>query len=659
MKWSSASGAAGLNFRDVLTALGKLPVPSRRPPSFGWECVGEVIARGDGVKHVNTGDVVMGMLPATLAGSITAKADLVVRKPEHLGIEEAATLPVAFMTAYLGLVVRGEMASGDRVLIHNATGGVGLAAVQLARQAEAEVFATAGSPEKRAWLRELGVPHVMDSRSLHFAEAIVEKTDGQGVDIVLNALSGPAMKASMTVLAPHGRFIEIGKTGMLGHELLDLHRFDNNRSYHPIDLAQFIQERPARAGALLRTVVEMASDGRIRPLPYKVYPMGHAQEAFRYMAQARHVGKLVLVEDGASIPVHLGENDPVIRPGGTYLVTGGAGGIGRFLTRWLLDRKAGQVVVTGRRGPEDVELETNPDGKVRYVQADVTDREAMQRLIADLEGKAAPFNGIFHAAGVLDDGILLSQTAERFCQVLEPKTTGARHLHEITRDRELDLFVLFSSVSSLVGTAGQASYAAANAYLDGLADLRRQEGLPVTAINWGPWEDTGMTTDEQAADRLRRQGLRSIPPEEAGSLLDRILRRDVHRVGVIPLLESGDETWIGRMLAPDAGAEPTEASISSISKAEAGALPAGRLRAYIEEYVTESICRIVELAPESVELEQTWRGLGIDSLMAVELRNRIEAGIHVSIPVETLQSTTTINQTIDTLFEALKATSRN
>ena len=263
--------AAGLNFRDVLTALGKLPVPSRRPPSFGWECVGEVIARGDGVKHVNTGDVVMGMLPATMAGSITAKADLVVRKPEHLGIEEAATLPVAYMTAYLGLVVRGEMSAGDRVLIHNATGGVGLAAVLLALRVKAEVFATAGSAEKRAYLRELGVPHVMDSRSLHFAEAIVEKTDGQGADIVLNALSGPAMKASMTVLAPHGRFIEIGKTGMLGHELLDLHRFDNNRSYHPIDLAQFIQERPARAGDLLRTVVEMASDGRIRPLPYKVY----------------------------------------------------------------------------------------------------------------------------------------------------------------------------------------------------------------------------------------------------------------------------------------------------------------------------------------------------------------------------------------------------
>ena len=648
--------AAGLNFRDVLTALGKLPDPSRRPPSFGWECVGEVTARGEGVKHVDTGDVVMGMLPATMAGSITAKADLVVRKPEHLGIEEAATLPVAYMTAYLGLVVRGGMSAGDRVLIHNATGGVGLAAVLLARQAKAEVFATAGSPEKRGYLRELGVSHVMDSRSMHFAEEIVEKTDEQGADIVLNALSGTAMTASMSVLAPHGRFIEIGKTGMLGHELVDLHRFDNNRSYHPIDLAQFIQERPARAGDLLRTVVEMASDGRIRPLPYKVYSMGHAQEAFRYMAQARHVGKLVLVDDGASIPVHLGENDPVIRPGGSYLVTGGAGGIGRFLTRWLIDRKAGLVVVTGRRHREEAALDTCLDSKVRYVQADVTNREALESLFAELARENEPVRGVFHAAGVLDDGILLSQTADRFRRVLEPKTTGARNLHEITRDRELDLFVLFSSVSSLVGTAGQASYAAANAYLDGLADLRRQEGLPVTAINWGPWEDTGMMTDERAVDRLRRQGLRSIPPEEAGLLLDRILRRDVHRVGVIPLLESAGDTWIGRLLLPDASVERTEAPMTAISKAEAGAMPAGRLRAYIEEYVIEAVCRIVEMEPGSLEIGQTWRSLGVDSLMAVELRNRIEAGIHVSIPVETLQSETAVNQTIDSLFEALKAT---
>ncbi len=647
--------AAGLNFRDVLTALGKLPDPLRRRPSFGWECVGEVTARGEGVKHVDTGDVVMGTLPATMTGSITAKADLVVRKPEHLGIEESATLPVAYMTAYLGLVVRGEMSAGDRVLIHNATGGVGLAAVLLALQAKAEVFATAGSPEKRGYLQELGVSHTLDSRSLDFAEEIMRMTDGRGVDIVLNALSGPAMTASMSVLAPHGRFIELGKTGMLGHELIDLRRFDNNRSYHPIDLSQFIQERPARAGDLLRTVVEMASDGRIRPLPYRVYPMGHAREAFRYMAQARHVGKLVLVDDGASIPVHLGENDPVIRPGGSYLVTGGAGGIGRFLTRWLLDRKTGLVVVTGRRRREDVELETDSDGKIRYVQADVTDREAMESLIADLKEEDAPFKGVFHAAGVLDDGILLSQTADRFRRVLEPKTTGARYLHELTRDRELDLFVLFSSASSLVGTAGQASYAAANAYLDGLADLRRQEGLPVTAINWGSWENTGMMTDERAVDRLRRQGMRSIPPEEAGTLLDRLLRRDIHRVGVIPLLESAGDTRIGRLLSPDANAERTSPTMTAISREDASTLPEGRLRSYIEEYLIEAVCRIVEMEPGSLELGQTWRSLGVDSLMAVELRNRIEAGLHVSIPIETLQSTAAISETIDILFEALKS----
>ncbi|MYI98902.1 MAG: acyltransferase domain-containing protein, partial [Gemmatimonadetes bacterium] len=261
--------AAAVNFRDVLTALGTLKKPSRQTSSFGWECVGEVVAHGDRVESVEIGDVVMGMMPGAMAGHVTAKAGLVVRKPDHLGTEEAATLPVAFLTAYLGLVVRGGMSAGDRVLIHNATGGVGLAALQFAQQTEAEVFATAGSEEKRALLKEMGISYVMDSRSLDFAEEIMEKTDGKGMDIVLNTLSGTAMRASMSVLAPHGRFIEIGKTDMLNHGTIDLNLFDHNRSYHPIDLAQFIEERPDRAGDLLQKIVAMAGDGAIRPLPYQ------------------------------------------------------------------------------------------------------------------------------------------------------------------------------------------------------------------------------------------------------------------------------------------------------------------------------------------------------------------------------------------------------
>lgn len=647
--------AAALNFRDVLTALGVLKEPSRRPSSFGWECVGEVVARGDKTDSVEIGDVVMGMVPAAMAGHVTAKADLVVRKPEHLGIEEAVTLPVAFLTAYLGLVVRGGISTGDRVLVHNASGGVGLAALQIACQARAEVFATAGSEGKRALLREMGVPHVMDSRSLDFAEEIMEKTDGKGMDIVLNTLSGPAMRASLSVLAPHGRFIEIGKTDALNHGSIDLNRFDQNRSYHPIDLAQFIEERPDRAGDLLQKIVDMAGDGTIYPLPYQAFSMERAREAFRFMSQARHTGKLVLVDDGAPVPVILSGDDPIIRSGETYLVTGGVGGIGRFLTGWLLDRGAGLVVVTGRRPIEKASPEADSAGNVKYVQADVTDREMMDHLMANLEGGNGPVRGVFHAAGVLDDGILLTQTMERFRQVLEPKTTGAWLLHELTKGLELDLFVLFSSVASMVGTAGQASYAAANAYLDGLADLRRQEGLPVTTINWGPWEGTGMAADELTVDRLKRQGLRPILPDEAGALLDRILRRDVHHVGVFPTTEPTGESLLARFLSSDSHPELVPQSILPLSKADLYALSTDDLRIYIEEFMNDAIGRIVEVAPENVSPGQTWRSLGVDSLMAVELRNRIEAGLHVSVPIETLQSETAINQTIDRLLEGLKS----
>ncbi len=647
--------AAALNFRDVLTALGMLKGPSRRAPSFGWECVGEVVARGDRADSVEIGDVVMGMTPGAMAGHVTAKANLVIRKPEHLGIEESATLPVAFLTAYLGLVVRGRISAGERVLVHNATGGVGLAALQIALEAEAEVFATAGSSEKRALLKEMGISHVMDSRSLDFADEIMDKTDGKGMDIVLNTLSGPAMRASLAVLAPHGRFIEIGKTDLLNLGSIDLNLFDQNRSYHPIDLAQFIEDRPDRAGGLLQKIVDMAGDGRIRPLLNQTFPMEQARKAFRFMSQARHTGKLVLVDDGAPIPVNLGDDDPVIRPGGTYLVTGGTGGIGRFLTGWLLDRGAGQVVVTGRRRIEETAPIAVPAGNVKYVQADVTSRDAMERLMAALEAENGPLRGVFHAAGVLDDGILLTQTVERFRRVLEPKTTGTWILHELTRTLELDLFVLFSSVASLAGTAGQAPYAAANAFLDGLAELRRQEGLPVTSINWGPWKDTGMTADEGVANRLRRQGLRSIPLDEAGMLLDRLLRREVRRVGVIPTTEPAADSLLARFLSPESRSEFAPQSITPLSRADLNALAADKLRVYIEDYVKDAIGRIVEVDPGNVDPGQTWRTLGVDSLMAVELRNRIEAGLHVSIPVETLQSETAISQTVDTLIEELKA----
>ncbi len=651
--------AAGLNFRDVMTALGMLDDTSRRSPSFGWECVGEVTARGDQVNHVDVGEFVMGMMPAAMAGYVTAKADLVVRKPDQLVNEEAVTLPVAFLTAYLGLVVRGGMSTGDRVLIHNATGGVGLAALQLAQNAEAEIFATAGSPEKRALLLEMGVLHVMDSRSPDFAEEIMAKTDGKGMDIVLNTLSRPGMTASLSVLAPHGRFIEIGKTDVLNHGLIDLQHFDHNRSYHPIDLAQFIAERPDRAGALLQTVADLARDEQILPLPYRAYPMHAARNAFRFMSQARHTGKLVLVDDGSPVPVALGDDDPVIRPGGTYLVTGGAGGVGRYLTGWLLDRGAGLVVVTGRRKSEEVAPGADPTGKVRYVQADVTDFEAMARFFSDLDREAATLRGVFHAAGVLDDGILLTQDTDRFRRVLEPKTTGAWHLHQLTRDLDLDFFVFLSSVASLVGTAGQAPYAAANAYLDGIADLRRHEGLPVTTINWGPWDGTGMMTDDRAADRLMRQGLRPIPPNEAGVVLDRLLHRDIHRVGVIPTTEPAEESLLVQFLSPVDRAEIAPQSITPLSRADLNALDADRLRLYIEEYINDAICRIVEVDPGRVDQGQTWRSLGVDSLMAVELRNRIEVGLYVSIPVETLQSETTIGSIIDTLLERLKATIRD
>lgn len=650
--------AVGLNFRDVLTALGILPNVLKGPVSFGWECVGEVIARGDNVKNVNVGDVVLGMFPAAMAKTVTIKSELVVRKPTNLSPEEAATIPAAFLTAYLGLMVRANLSAGESILIHNASGGVGLAAVQLAFYANTKVFATAGSAEKRDYLRAIGISEVMDSRSEVFAEKILEKTAGLGVDVILNTLPEPGMTASMSVLSAHGRFIEIGKTSIMDHRHVNLNHFDNNKSYHPIDLAQFIQNRPSRVGNLLSSILEMFSHGKLRPLPYKSYPMVRARDAFRFMAQARHIGKLVIVDDGSRISVKQKSAGFFIRPGGTYLVTGGTGGVGQFLVAWLIKLGAGQVIITGRRPEKEINLQSYANNKVLYFQVDVTDCEAMTKLFADLNTNKEPIRGVFHAAGILNDGILVNQSVPRFQEVLKAKIIGTSHLHNITKSMRLDLFVLFSSVASMVGAAGQGAYAAGNAYLDGLADSRRQLGLPVTTINWAGWKDTGMMQENRAVDRLRRQGLRLLDREEIGKRLEWILTHDIHRVGIIPLSDDAGITRISTLvgnqkLKPEESPPETEIPLDDVKN-----LTTEGLREYVENFVIESICSIVEVGRETIEIDQPWRSLGIDSLMAVEIRNRIEIGLQVSIEIESLQSSALINQTVEFILDALKATSR-
>ncbi|RMF62702.1 MAG: SDR family NAD(P)-dependent oxidoreductase, partial [Cyanobacteria bacterium J069] len=523
--------AAGLNFRDVLNALGRYPGEAG---ALGLECVGEVVRVGAAVRDIAPGDVVVAIAPGCFSQFVTLPAALAVPKPATLTVAEAATLPTAMLTADYALQTVGNLQPGDRILIHAAAGGVGLAAVQLAQAVGAEIFATA-SPGKWSALQQRGVTRLYNSRSLDFAAEIVQDAGSQPIDLVLNSLAGDFMLKSAALLAPGGRFVEIGKPDPA--LVWQLRQLRPDVQYTAIDLMQVTIQQPDQIQSLLRRMIQQAQAGQIRPLPYTVFQRdslrdGYAErlvDAFRYMQQAQHIGKIV---------IEFAKPTFAPRPNGVYLITGGLGGLGWQVARSLVEWGATHLLLIGRTAP-------NPESaavlttwqqagvNVETAQLDLADDTAVtdffthQRPFANL-----PICGVFHAAGVLDDGAIANQTPQRFESVMAAKLRGAWTLHRLSQDWPLDCFVLFSSAASILGSAGQANYAAANAGLDALAHLRRSLGLPALSINWGPWATVGMAARQ--ADRFRTQGMEPISPETGVTILKSLLAETAPQVAVLP-----------------------------------------------------------------------------------------------------------------------------
>ena len=421
------------------------------------------------------------------------------------------------------------MQAGDRVLIHAAAGGVGMAAVQLALAAGAEIYATAGSPAKRAALAELGVQHVYDSRSLEFREQIRHDTGGEGVDLVLNSLSGDSIAASLDVLAPGGRFLEIGMAGIWDHEQVRAARPD--AEYHVIYLGDVCVQQPELIAELLDDLVRRFDGGALRRPPITAFDIRQAVAAFRYMAQARHIGKVVVT---ASVGWGLES------AGGTWIITGGLGGLGLTVATELADAGADRLVLCSRRADgEEHEAAvatlraTGVD--VRVVALDVADGEAVAAMVRAVTADGMRLTGVVHAAGVVDDGLLVDLTSERFETVARAKVTGAAHLAAATDPHHPDHFVLFSAGAGLLGSPGQANYAAANAVLDAVASRRRAAGRPAQAIDWGPWKDVGMASRVGAAVQRRweAQGIVAFDPDDGRPALRSVLAagRDPGRSG--------------------------------------------------------------------------------------------------------------------------------
>ena len=663
--------AAGLNFRDVMNAAGVYP---GGPILLGAECSGTISAVGSDVKDMRLGDEVIAVANGSFSTFTTADGRAVVPKPPAFSFGQAATIPIAFLTAFYSLCRLANLSRGERVLIHAAAGGVGLAAVQLAQLAGAEIFATAGSPEKRAYLKSMRVPHVMDSRSLSFAGEIMKTTGGRGVDVVLNSLPGEYITRSLSILAAYGRFVEIGKTDIYQNKPLGLFPFRNNLSYFAVDLERVCRERPELVRALLLELMAMFHQGALKPLPHNIFPVEDAANAFRYMARRKNIGKVVLSFTGAEAK-NRSNRSTAPRADATYLITGGHGGLGLAVARWLVDRGARHLVLLSRNGISGAgaEIISELEGKgatIATIQADVSNESDLARALAEIRTSMPPLRGVIHAAGVLEDRLLLNTDEESFRRVLAPKVLGAWNLHLLTADLPLDFLVVFSSVASVLGSPGQANYAAANAFLDGLAHDRRAHGLPCISINWGPWAEVGMAARASSARGVTSRVMHPLAPAQALAVLERLFEKSGPAQTVAM---SVDWTQLARSLngqtppaliddlirekAHPAAAKGARESGVHLSMQELLATPAAGRRALLLAHVQKSLTQVMALDAPELDPEESLSSLGLDSLMALELQHSLEESFGAKLPLDLLMGMPSLNEFVTRLLEILAKSS--
>ncbi|MEW6735025.1 MAG: type I polyketide synthase [Acidobacteriota bacterium] len=639
--------AAGIIFRDVMMAMGLLPpLADDGHIDIGWEAAGKVVAVGTGVENFHSGDEVIAVLsPHCLGNFATTPAILAVHKPTYISFVEAAAIPISFLTAYYALCYSARISAGEKILIHAATGGVGLAAIQIAKMVGAEIFATAGSEEKRAFLHSLGIEHILDSRSLDFADEILHLTNGNGVDIVLNSLSGEAIPKSLAILAPHGRFLELGKTDILQNRALGLKHFQNNISFFAVDFGQILLGRTQFLGSMLQEIMPYFDKGFFKPLPVEVFLIGEAANAFRHLAQAKHIGKVVLSLTDREVLIDQPANPlPVFKSDATYLITGGLGALGLAVTQWMIEQGASHFVLIGRNDPSHstkqiLDTLTAAGAQIKIASADVTNREQIANVLGAIKRSMPPLKGVIHAAAILDDGLLLNLTDERLRSVMAPKIDGAWNLHTLTLNDSLDFFVLFSSVATLLGSPGQANYSAANAFLDALAHYRQAQGQAALSINWGPWAEIGLAARPDRGGRLALRGVASLTPAQGIKALELLLADKSAQIGVMPFnfehwrrfyTASAETSFFAELAAQQhhsISQAATKKKGDDIRAALLAITPGRQRRLMLETYLKEQIAQVLKLSPTRIDPNKPLGALGLDSLMALEFRNRLEASL--------------------------------
>jgi acyl transferase domain-containing protein/NADPH:quinone reductase-like Zn-dependent oxidoreductase/NAD(P)-dependent dehydrogenase (short-subunit alcohol dehydrogenase family)/aryl carrier-like protein len=643
--------AAGINFKDLLKVAGQLdPLVTRETflgEAWGMECVGEVTAVGAEVTRFAPGDGVAAIPSRGCFGSFTTTDEETVgRLPTGLSELQAASVIIPYLTAWHALINVAQLRAGESVLIHSAAGGVGFCATQVARMLGATVIATAGSEAKRAFLSHQGIERVADSRSLAFARAVLDWTEGRGVDVVLSALAGDGFLESFRVLARYGRFIDIGKKAIVDNQALPLRVFNEGLTYAAIDMDRMLRDRTSFCVDIVLQALDALAAGKLAPPPLRVFPAADCVEAFRTMAQGQHIGRLVLDYGAAELEVRAqGKSDvPLFRRDGCYVVTGGLSGFGLELARFLVERGAGALILLGRRGLTTpgaaaavAELEA-AGTRVQVAAVDVADRAALHEALACARQKLGPLRGVFHCAMVLHDGWIAQISRASMAEVLAPKAGGAWHLHQLTSADPLDHFVLFSSVAVVVGNPGQACYVTANAFLDALAEQRQRAGKSGLSVQLGVLGEVGVVArQEQIADALAAAGMVALSTADALHGLEQALRSGRARVGLFEV------DW-----ARFANHSPEVVRQPRFTRVRLGGLGLGTavaelltelMRIEPEQWVTRiaekvrgEVAALIGVEANKVAVSQSLIQLGVDSLLAVELANALAArGLPITV----------------------------
>lgn len=648
----------GLNFRDVMWNLRLLPEEALEDgfagPGLGMECAGTVVRTGPDVEDLAIGDRVLAFASGAFASHVTAKTFAVSKLPARMSFAEATTLPVAFLTAYYSLVHLARLESGEVVLIHGGAGAVGLAALQVAKRRGATVIATAGSGEKRALLRSLGADFVCNSRTLAFAEEVMDFTAGKGVDVVLNSLAGEAMIRSMDCLKPFGRFIELGKRDFYANTHLGLRPLRRNLSYFGVDVDQLIGAHKDLSRQLFADIIDLFSEGEFLPLPHRFFDGAHIAEAFRLMQRAGHIGKIVVAPARQPTAAEVPSNTFPVDAEGWHLVVGGTSGFGFATAKWLVDRGARRIALMSRSGHvsdlvADQIRELRDQGiTVEIASIDVTDSRSLDGFVDQLGGRH-PIKGIAHAAMVLDDRLMQGLDHESIEVVVQPKAGGALNLERVAGRLDLDYLLLFSSATTLFGNPGQFNYVAGNAYVEGIARRMRSRGAPALAVAWGAIEDAGyLARHIEANSSLKRRFASTlIPARTALNGLDWAFGADGRQLVDVCAIARIDWNMARRELAAvraptfnaiDMGSASRQSGGAAITLERLRAMPPEEATAALLEIVVEEIARVLRLPPKEIDRHRPLAEIGMDSLMMLELRTTVEASLEIELPMMSLAS---------------------